>query len=48
MYSAKTAMSDMFMINHGSLTVLDSSSGQKGTIPDTITNKTREEIALWD
>ncbi len=32
MYSAKTAMSNMFMINHGSLTVLDSSSGQKGTI----------------
>lgn len=32
MYSAKTAMSDMFMINHGSLTVLDSSSDQKGTI----------------
>ena len=32
MYSAKTAMSDMFMINQGSLTVLDSSSDQKGTI----------------
>ena len=32
MYSAKTAMSNMFMINHGDLTVLDSSSGQKGTI----------------
>ena len=32
MYSAKTAMSDMFMINHGSLTVLDSSADQKGTI----------------
>ena len=32
MYSAKTAMSDMFMINHGSLTVLDSSSDQNGTI----------------
>ena len=48
MYSAKTAMSDMIMIGHGDLTVLDSSSGQKGTIPDTITNKTREEIALWD
>ena len=32
MYSAKTAMSDMFMINHGSLTVLDSSSDQKVTI----------------
>ena len=32
MYSAKTAMSDMIMIKHGDLTVLDSSSGQKGTI----------------
>ena len=32
MYTAKTAMHDMFMINHGSLTVLDSSSDQKGTI----------------
>ena len=32
MYSAKTTMSDMFMINHGNLTVLDSSAGQKGTI----------------
>ena len=32
MYSAKTAMSDMFMIRRGDLTVLDSSSGQKGTI----------------
>lgn len=32
MYSAKTAMSDMIMIRRGDLTVLDSSSGQKGTI----------------
>ena len=32
MYSAKTAMSDMIMIKQGDLTVLDSSSGQKGTI----------------
>ena len=32
MYSAKTAMSNMIMIKHGDLTVLDSSSGQKGTI----------------
>ena len=32
MYSAKTAMSDMITIGHGDLTVLDSSSGQKGTI----------------
>ena len=32
MYSARTAMSDMFMIRRGDLTVLDSSSGQKGTI----------------
>ena len=32
MYSAKTAMSDMITIRRGNLTVLDSSSGQKGTI----------------
>ena len=32
MYSAKTAMSDMITIKRGDLTVLDSSSGQKGTI----------------
>lgn len=32
MYSAKTAMSDMITIRRGDLTVLDSSSGQKGTI----------------
>ena len=32
MYSEKTAMYDMFTIKHGDLTVLDSSSGQKGTI----------------
>ena len=32
MYSAKTAMSDMITIGHGDLTVLDSSSGQNGTI----------------
>lgn len=32
MYSAKTAMSDMFMIRHGDLTVLDSTGGGKGTI----------------
>lgn len=32
MYSAKTAMSDMITIEYGDLTVLDSSSGQKGTI----------------
>ena len=32
MYSEKTAVYDMFTIKHGNLTVLDSSSGQKGTI----------------
>lgn len=32
MYSEKTAVYDMFTIKHGDLTVLDSSSGQKGTI----------------
>ena len=32
MYSAKTAMSDMFMIRHGDLTILDSTGGGKGTI----------------
>ena len=32
MYSAKTAMSNMFMIRHGDLTVLDSTGGGKGTI----------------
>ena len=32
MYSEKTAMYDMFTIKQGDLTVLDSSSGQKGTI----------------
>ena len=32
MYSEKTAMYDMFTIKHGDLTVLDSSTGQKGTI----------------
>ena len=32
MYSEKTAMYDMFTIKHGDLTVLDSSTDQKGTI----------------
>lgn len=32
MYSEKTAMYDMFTIKHGDLTVLDSSTDQKGTL----------------
>ena len=38
MYSEKTAVYDMFTIKHGNLTVLDSSSGQKGTILGTTYN----------
>ena len=38
MYSEKTAVYDMFTIKHGDLTVLDSSSGQKGTILGTTYN----------
>ena len=38
MYSEKTAVYDMFTIKHGNLTVLDSSSGRKGTILGTTYN----------